>query len=161
MEYAKYAGFRIRFLAMLIDVVIMLIVFSVPLSFIYGQAYWEGDQLIYGFWDVMFNYIAPLVLTIFFWVKFLGTPGKMLLNLRVVDGTTGGKLSLGKAIGRYFAYIPATIPLFLGFFWIIFNDRKQGWHDLLAGTVVVRSETKGPFKFKLADISKDEEEAAN
>lgn len=104
MEHAKYAGFRIRFLAMLIDVVIMLIVFSLPAAYIYGQAYWEGDQL-----------------------------------------------SVGKAIGRYFAHIPATIPLFLGFFWIVFNDRKQGWHDLLAGTVVVRSETKGPFEFNSQD----------
>ena len=151
MEHAKYAGFRIRFLAMLIDVVIMLIIFSLPAAYIYDQAYWEGNQLIYGFWDVILNYVAPLVLTIFFWVKFLGTPGKMLLNLRVVDEKTGDKLSVGKAIGRYFAYIPATIPLFLGFFWIIFNDRKQGWHDLLAGTVVVRSETKGPFEFNSQD----------
>lgn len=147
-QHAQYAGFWIRLLALIIDSIIMLIVFALPTSFIYGQVYWEGNEMIYGFWDLLLNYILPVVLTIFFWVKYLGTPGKMLLKLRVVDEKTGDKLSVGKAIGRYFAYIPAAIPLFLGFFWIGWAKRKQGWHDLLAGSVVVRSETKGPFKFE-------------
>jgi len=146
-EYAKYAGFRVRFAAMLIDVVILVILFSIPVGFIYGQEYWQGEKLIYGFWDVLINYVIPAILTIFFWIKFLGTPGKMILNLRVVDEHTGGSLSIGKAIGRYFAYIPSALPIFLGFFWIIFSDKKQAWHDILAGTVVIRSESKGPFEF--------------
>ena len=89
-EYAKYAGFRIRFAAMLIDVVILVILFSIPVGFIYGQEYWQGEKLIYGFWDVLINYVIPAILTIFFWIKFLGTPGKMILKLRVVDEHTGG-----------------------------------------------------------------------
>jgi uncharacterized RDD family membrane protein YckC len=41
-------------------------------------------------------------------------------------------------IGRYFAYYLSTILLGLGFLWIIWDPKKQGWHDKLAGTVVVR-----------------------
>lgn len=156
MEHAQYAGFRIRMLAVIIDTIIMLIVFALPTSFIYGQSYWEGAEMIYGFWDVLLNYVLPIVFTVFFWVKYLGTPGKMLLKLRVVDEKTGDKLSVGKAIGRYFAYILSTIPLFFGFFWIGWSQRKQGWHDLLAGSVVVKSETKGPFQF--ADVSQTNDE---
>jgi len=72
----------------------------------------------------------------------------MILKLRVVDEHTGGTLSIGKAIGRYFAYILSALPVLLGFFWIVFSDKKQAWHDILAGTVVVRSESKGPFEFR-------------
>jgi uncharacterized RDD family membrane protein YckC len=62
----------------------------------------------------------------------------MLLSLRIVDASTGGKMSVGQAIGRYFAYIPSMLVIFLGFFWIGWDSRKQGWHDKLAGTLVVR-----------------------
>jgi len=52
-------------------------------------------------------------------------------------------------IGRYFAYFISTIPLCLGFLWITFDRKKQGWHDKLAGTVVVRTLRRGaePVKF--------------
>ena len=76
--------------------------------------------------------------TIWFWLRYLGNPGKMALKLKIVDATTGEKPSPGQAVGRYFAYILATIPLCLGFIWIAFDKRKQGWHDKLAGTVVIR-----------------------
>jgi len=47
--------------------------------------------------------------------------------------------SLGQAIGRYLAYFVSALVLGLGFIWIAFDTRKQGWHDKLAGTVVVRA----------------------
>ena len=49
---------------------------------------------------------------------------------------TGGPLSVGQSIGRYFGYYVSTIPLLLGLIWVAFDSRKQGWHDKLAGTVV-------------------------
>ena len=64
MENKEYAGFWIRFGALLIDLVIMAIVLYVPLSLIYGEEYWLGDKLIYGFWDVMLGYVVPFVATI-------------------------------------------------------------------------------------------------
>jgi uncharacterized RDD family membrane protein YckC len=147
MENQEYAGFWIRFGAVLIDLVVIAIVFWVPLTLIYGEEYWVGDQFYHGFWDLMFSYILPFVATIWFWLHFFGTPGKMALRLKIVDANTGSKLSLGQAIGRYFAYILAAIPLLLGYIWVGIDKRKQGLHDKLAGTVVIRQLGKEPVKF--------------
>ncbi len=147
MNEQEYAGFWIRVGASLIDVVILLIVIAIPLTFIYGEDYWLGEQLIYGFWDVLINHIFPFVVTIWFWRRFFGTPGKMLTKLKIVDAETGNKMSLGQSIGRYFAYIISTLPLCLGFIWIGIDKKKQGWHDKLAGTVVVRSNATEPVAF--------------
>ncbi len=144
MENKEYAGFWIRFGALLIDLVIMAIVLYVPLSLIYGEEYWLGDKLIYGFWDVMLGYVVPFVATIWFWLRYLGTPGKMVMKLQIVDASTGGKMRTGQAIGRYFAYILSAVPLCLGFIWVGIDQRKQGWHDKLAGTVVIRNTGKEP-----------------
>ena len=138
MNNKEYAGFWIRFGAFLIDMIIVLIVVYVPLSFIYGQEYWLEDQIIYGFWDVLLRWVLPACATVWFWLKYLATPGKMATKLKVVDAVSGEKMSLGQAIGRYFAYIPATLPLGLGLIWVGVDKKKQGWHDKLAGTVVIR-----------------------
>ncbi|MAM69815.1 MAG: RDD family protein [Gammaproteobacteria bacterium] len=142
MENRHYAGFWIRFTAFMIDLVIILVCVTIPLTLIYGTRYWTEGAAFYGFWDLMFNYILPFVATIWFWQRFLGTPGKMLLKLRIVDAQTGGKPSLGQSVGRYFAYIISIIPLFLGYLWIGIDKRKQAWHDKLAGTVVIRENHK-------------------
>ena len=146
MSKKEYAGFWIRLGAMLIDLVIMTIVLYIPLSFIYGEEYWAGDQLIYGFWDVFLGYVVPMVATIWFWLRFFGTPGKMATKLKIVDAKTGNKLSVGQAIGRYFAYIAAILPLGLGLIWVGIDKKKQGWHDKLAGTVVIRSSETTPVE---------------
>jgi len=143
----QYAGFWIRLGATLIDTVIIMIVLMVPLSFIYGEQYWQGAQYIQGFWDLVLGYVVPIVATIWFWQRFMVTPGKMALKLKVVDARTGNKLSLGQAIGRYFAYVLSMLPFGLGFIWIGIDHRKQGWHDKLAGTVVIRDTTPVPVRF--------------
>ena len=148
MEDKEYAGFWIRFGAVLIDLVVMLIVFYIPLSFIYGEEYWVGDKFIYGFWDVMLGYVIPFVATIWFWLRFLGTPGKMATKLAIVDAATGQKMTTGQAIVRYFAYILSALPFGLGFIWVGIDKRKQGWHDKLSGTVVVRHTSKEAVKFE-------------
>lgn len=148
MKDQEYAGFWIRFGALLIDLVIMTIVLYIPLSFIYGEEYWLGDQFIYGFWDVFLGYVVPIVATIWFWLRFFGTPGKMATKLKIVDAKTGNKMSLGQAIGRYFAYIPAMLPLGLGLIWVGIDKKKQGWHDKLAGTVVVKTNQLEPVEFE-------------
>ena len=147
MENQEYAGFWIRVGAVLIDMVVMLIVFGLPLTLIYGETYWTADQMYHGFWDLFFSYILPFAATIWFWLRFFGTPGKMALRLKIVDANTGNKLSLGQAVGRYFAYIVAAIPLLLGYIWIGIDKRKQGFHDKLAGTVVIRQLDKEPVNF--------------
>ena len=147
MNDQEYAGFWVRVGAVLIDTVIILIVITFPLSLIYGQQYWLGDQYIRGFWDLMLGYVVPIVATIWFWLRFLGTPGKMALKLKIVDARTGNKMTVAQAIGRYFAYIISMIPLGLGFIWIGIDSKKQGWHDKLAGTVVIKTNEVVPVRF--------------
>lgn len=147
MADSEYAGFWIRFGACFIDLLLLIVVLDIPLAFIYGMEYWQGEKFIYGFWDVFLSYIVPFVATIWFWLRFLGTPGKMALKLKIVDATTGEKMTVGQAVGRYFAYFLSAIPLCLGFLWVGFDKRKQGWHDKLAGTVVIREKGNEPVVF--------------
>ncbi len=148
MNEQEYAGFWIRVGASLIDLIIMVIVIFVPLSLIYGEEYWLEEQMVYGFWDVFLNYIVPFVATIWFWLRFFGTPGKMATKLKIVDAQTGNKISVGQAIGRYFAYIISILPLGLGIIWVGIDKKKQGWHDKLAGTVVIRNNQSEPVIFE-------------
>lgn len=148
MNDKEYAGFWIRLGALLIDVVIIMIVIYVPLSFIYGDNYLVGNQYYYGFWDVMIGDVLPIVATIWFWKRYRATPGKMATKLEIVDAKTGNTISTGQAIGRYLAYILAALPLCLGFIWVGIDKRKQGFHDKLAGTVVIRNTVKDPVRFE-------------
>ncbi|RJP82923.1 MAG: RDD family protein [Desulfobacteraceae bacterium] len=148
MNNYQYAGFWVRFGAVLIDLIILAIVIGVPLSLIYGKEYWLGEKLIYGTWDFLLSYAFPFIATIWFWRRSFGTPGKMALKLKIVDAGTGNKLTVAQSIGRYFAYILSALPLCLGFIWVGIDSRKQGWHDKLAGSVVIRDTAATPVEFK-------------
>ena len=142
MNDAEYAGFWIRTAAALIDSVVAAMIILPILTMIYGQGYWIRTSLLSGFWDLMLNYVLPGIAVILFWIYKSATPGKMLLKLIIVDARTGGKPSTGQLVGRYFAYYVSIFPLFLGLIWVGIDRRKQGWHDKLAGTVVLRNPAK-------------------
>lgn len=137
----RYAGFWLRLGAFLIDTLIVSVVIGIILLAIFGRSYLQLSAEGKTLWaDVLFQGVLPAIAAILFW-RFRGaTPGKMLLSARIVDANTFGPPSTGKLIGRYFAYLASIIPMFLGFLWIAFDKRKQGWHDKLAGTVVIRDE---------------------
>lgn len=139
MNEPEYAGFWIRTGAAIIDSILVLIIIIPILSAIYGIDYWFDQSIVKGFWDVMFNYILPAIAIIIFWTYKSATPGKMVLKLKIVDAKTGDQPSTGQLIGRYFGYYISTIPLLLGIIWVGIDKRKQGWHDKLAGTVVIKS----------------------
>ena len=67
------------------------------------------------------------------------TPGKLALGYMIV-GPDGRKIGFGRSLGRYLGYIISAIPLYLGFIWVGIDAYKQGWHDKIAGTYVVRKE---------------------
>ncbi len=138
MDHQEYAGFWPRLGATMIDVISIMVVTYPILWLIYGDAYFLGEVGVYGVWDIVIGYVLPVVATIWFWLRFLATPGKILLKLKVVDASTGEKMTLGQSIIRYFAYIVSTIPLCLGFVWVAIDPKKQAWHDKIAKTVVVR-----------------------
>lgn len=140
----EYVGFWARFGASLIDTVLIGIVIWPLLTAFYGDAYWDGEGMVKGPMDVLLSWVFPMVAVIVFWVAKQATPGKMAVSARIVDAKTGAAPSTGQFIGRYLAYFLAGLPLGLGIFWVAFDGRKQGWHDKLAGTVVVRQRNRKP-----------------
>jgi uncharacterized RDD family membrane protein YckC len=142
----EYAGFWVRLGATLIDTVLLIAITWPLLVAIYGWDYFNPDvakSVIAGPADFLITWVFPFVAAIWFWRARQATPGKMALSLRVVDAGSGATLSMRQSIGRYFAYLVSIVPLCLGFVWIAFDTRKQGWHNKLAGSVVLRTKRKG------------------
>jgi uncharacterized RDD family membrane protein YckC len=155
-----YAGFWLRFVAHLIDVV-MLIVGAVALLCVWGILY----GLLIGFKNIGFHpeedsalsggtFLLMAILNIGLVVAMFamgwlyhaclessvwqGTLGKRVLNLRVTS-MTGERISFWHASGRFFGRILATLPFFIGYLTMLFTERKQALHDLIASTLVVRA----------------------
>ncbi|MBP6352184.1 MAG: RDD family protein [Acinetobacter sp.] len=139
-KYA-YAGFWIRLLASIIDSIIMVVVL-IPLAMLFGTGSNVSENNLASFqMTTASEWLWQLLAAIFYifcWVKFAGTPGKRLLRLKVLDEMTGEHITVGPAVIRYIGYIPSTLVFCLGFFWIGFDNKKQGWHDKMARTVVVK-----------------------
>ena len=151
MNEQEYAGFWVRVGAALIDSILLFIVISPLMTAIYGMQYWTSPNYFQGFWDVVVNYLLPAIAIIIFWIYRAATPGKMMLKLTIVDAKTGGQPSKGQYIGRYLAYYVSAIPLFLGLIWVGIDKRKQGWHDMLAGTLVLRNNQTVAVNLEPAD----------
>lgn len=141
----EYVGFWARVGAALIDTVLVLAVTLPLLVAIYGWAYFDRAQVGRGaaIVDFLLSWVAPAVAVVAFWLYKQATPGKMVVSARVVDAKTGNTMTVAQSIGRYLGYYVSTIPLGLGLIWVAFDPKKQGWHDKLAGTVVVRSRNRG------------------
>lgn len=137
----EYAGFWVRLAASVVDtLLVMLLTIPMLISYYGFETYWlaaqNGDFL--GLGEIIISWLLPFGATIAFWIKKQGTPGKILFSLKVLDEKTGQPLTLQQSIIRYLGYFVSTIGLLLGFIWIAFDAKKQGWHDKMAGTVVVR-----------------------
>lgn len=139
----EYVGFWARVGATLIDTVLLIVVTVPLLVAFYGWAYFESERLVLGPADFVISWVLPAVAVVLFWLSRQATPGKMAIGARVVDAATGKPMTPGQSVGRYVAYFASAIPLGLGLLWVAFDSRKQGWHDKLAGTVVVRPKRRG------------------
>ena len=91
-----------------------------------------------GFLEFVFGlWVLVIVLLDMMATSLLGgTLGQLLLGLRVV-GTDGRRLSLGRTVVRYAAFVVGECTLFLGLLWSLWDQRKQGWHDKASGAFVV------------------------
>lgn len=134
----EYAGFWIRVAAAIIDSFILVLVTSPILYSIYGKEYFKSEGLVAGSWDIIIKWIFPAVAVIVFWIYKSATPGKMILGIKIVDMNTGNPPSPTQSVVRYLGYYVSMIPLMLGIIWVAFDEKKQGWHDKLAGTVVIK-----------------------
>ena len=149
----EYVGFWLRVGASLIDTLLVGIICWPIVTWIYGSQYWSNDALVKGPADLLVTWILPAIAVVLFWVYRQATPGKIAISARIVDAETGAQPSTGQLIGRYLAYYVSVLPLMLGFIWVAFDDRKQGWHDKLAGTLVVRPRNRGPAPVRFGKYS--------
>ena len=143
----EYAGFWIRFVACLVDNLIVMIIIAPYWFYNYQQMmampvdeipfYSAGDAILYSAGDAILNLVMAAAV-VWFWVKKGATPGKMLFGLQVRDAKTGQFISVPRALLRYFSYLISYLILCLGFIWAGFDQKKQGWHDKIAKTVVVK-----------------------
>ena len=158
MQYEEqvYAGFWIRTGATIIDSILLLIITAPPLLYIYGTSYLDDSKLIHGFWDFLIGWVLPAVAVIVFWVYKSATPGKMATKLKIVDAKTGRQPSSRQFVIRYLGYYVSMVPLMLGIIWVGIDRRKQGWHDKLADTVVLRSNKNEPVIFSDQELTSRE-----
>jgi uncharacterized RDD family membrane protein YckC len=150
-EMAK-AGFWRRLPAFLIDIILLQILKEIiisPLKSNLGidEASFASIEdivrdfesfIIYG----LFSMIVYIIISGFYFTLFYGSTGqsigKKIMGLKVIPAA-GGTMTYRKAFVRYIGYLISEIPLFLGFIWIAFDKDKQGWHDKIAGTYVVKT----------------------
>jgi uncharacterized RDD family membrane protein YckC len=120
------ASFGRRFVAYLIDVILLAIVGGVLTAFMSREA---ANAI---------SFLVGLAYFGFFEGGSSGqTLGKKALGIRVIDFSAGGPIGYGRGVIRYLARILSTIPLLLGYFWMLWDKEKQTWHDKLATSVVV------------------------
>jgi len=156
----EYVGFWSRTVATLVDTVLSAVILQPILSSIYGHeeaidlglSGGSAEALTSALLDSMtpkgpvdalVTWVLPALAVIAFWIARQATPGKMLVHARIVDAATFRKPTTGQLIGRYLGYYVSIFTLGLGFFWVGWDPRKQGFHDKLAGTVVIRDRKKG------------------
>jgi uncharacterized RDD family membrane protein YckC len=136
-EYSlEYAGFWLRMGSNIIDFVILLslvyLLYTMIRSFAPGTPFrFVLIVLIFTSWFIEILYLTG------FWVWRGQTPGKMITGIKVIR-TDSSPLTTPYAFLRYLGYILCFLTLLIGFIWIAFDDRKQGLHDKVADTYVVK-----------------------
>ena len=120
------ADFATRLVAWLIDAVIigvptMILAMILPMPLVYLLAL-----------------VAGIAYQVYFWTSTGQTPGKMAMGLKVVNAETGELLDMGGAAIRYVGYIVSALPVYLGFLWVIWDPKHEGWHDKIAKTKVIK-----------------------
>lgn len=145
-----YAGFWKRFVALVIDVILVSVVNSIV-----GMIFFGGSMRMLGprlhendpaaaaaaMGGLGMSYLVGLAMSWLYWALMESSPnqatlGKMALGLRVTD-LDGNRISFARASGRYFGKIVSSIALMIGWIMAAFTEKKQALHDLIAGTLVL------------------------
>jgi uncharacterized RDD family membrane protein YckC len=125
------AGFWIRVAAFIIDGIILGILSSILNSIVFGGDSVRGGGL---------NTLVGLAYSVYFWSSYGHgqTVGNRVMKIRVIK-MDGSELTLTDAFIRYVGLIVSFVCVFIGVIWVAFDENKQGWHDKIASTYVVRT----------------------
>jgi uncharacterized RDD family membrane protein YckC len=144
-----YAGFWKRFLAYILDEIIMSIlafIIIVPFGAMIGFSLWSHDfEPTNEFIATVFTTLMMMVLLLLpaKWLYFAlmesmkgATLGKMALGIKVTD-MYGNKISFGRASGRYFGKILSSLTIGIGYIMAGITAQKQALHDMIASCLVI------------------------
>jgi uncharacterized RDD family membrane protein YckC len=131
-----YAGFWQRAVALLIDWLIVVVIAMPIIVVSFGADYFSLDPVRRSGDLVIVALVGALIVG--FWRYCGATPGKLAAGIKIVDAATGRAPPTMRLIIRLLCYFVSALPLYLGFLWAAFDRRKQGWHDKIAGTVVIQ-----------------------
>ncbi len=155
-QAASYAGFWKRFLALVIDTLILSVVnffMLVPALGLVGLGFFasatsEDSNLGSGFLLAALGayFFGILLISILGWLYYAlmessargATLGKMALGIKVTD-MNGNRITFGRATGRYFGKIISSMIMLVGYIMAAFTEKKQALHDLIAGCLVVNN----------------------
>ncbi len=144
IKSSGYAGFWLRFVAMIVDGFVVLAIIRFPLSLISGAPMFRAQPpTVEEAQRDLFVSLVSFVLQIAYFAvmeasSYQGTLGKMALGLKVTD-LNGYPISVGRGIGRNLGKILSALICLIGYIMAAFSERKQAMHDMMAGTLVVRS----------------------
>jgi uncharacterized RDD family membrane protein YckC len=144
----RYGGFWIRVVAAIIDAIVVRVV-AWPIGMLFGLGGLAGS--LGGFphgagLHLLGGGVVAVVVIFGSWLyeafmlssTYQATLGKMIFGMKVTD-LNGHRISFGRATGRHFGKWLSSMILGIGYIMVGFTDRKQGLHDMLAGTLVMRS----------------------
>jgi uncharacterized RDD family membrane protein YckC len=138
-EGVRYAGFWIRLVAFILDGIVLAVIGAAlgPLAGT-GSVVQTSTGVAMNYQASGLQALLGLLYYVGFWAWRGQTPGMIPFKLRVVMADTGQKPDIVRALLRYVGLIISFVVLLLGVIWVAFDARKQGWHDKIASTVVVR-----------------------
>lgn len=159
----EYAGFMVRFMASLLDTLVLAVPVGILVYYLSGGAWFDWAQyqqnMMYAMqgnashalaqtpktsmqWELLFEF-SVLFVTIIFWRRWKGaTPGKHMMHIKIVDAKHLGEISNVQALTRSLGYFVSTFTLLIGFIMVAFRKDKRGLHDLMAGTIVIYDNKK-------------------
>ena len=141
----KYAGFWKRLIAWIIDIILLIVISNIAglvVGFILGLTIEDLEATTAD--DIIITIASYSIFTVAGWLYYAifessyrqATPGKIALGIIVTDSNSK-RISFGRAAGRHFSKILSTLILGIGFIMISFTGKKQGLHDMIAGTLIL------------------------
>jgi uncharacterized RDD family membrane protein YckC len=142
-DHLVYAGFWLRFVAAIVDWIILLplAIISLVITYVQNSASDNTVKVVLAMISLLYSLICLVVQWLYFALQessaAQATLGKRLIGIQVTD-RQGNRIGFGRATGRFFAKFLSALIIYIGFMMAGWTERKQALHDMLADTLVVR-----------------------